>query len=77
MKELPLDKIAEIEAALSQHFSLLNLVVMLYWRYIKPYKIIYIYLSISKGYNAKVAYFSAWYGNKKDIYDRINKLKSR
>jgi hypothetical protein len=75
MKELLLDKKEEIEANLKQHLSLINLIVMLYWRYVKPYKILYIYLSISKGYDVKVAYYTAWYCNKKDIYNWINKLK--
>lgn len=43
MKELTLDKIPEVEAALKKHLSLFQLFVMLYWRYTKPYKALYIY----------------------------------
>lgn len=74
MKELTLDKIPEVEAALKKHLSLFQLFVMLYWRYTKPYKVLYIYLSICKGYDAKVAYYTAWYCNKKDIYNWIETL---
>ena len=76
MKELPLDKIEEIEASLKKHLSIIQLLIMLYWTKFKTYKTLYIYLSVYKGYDVKVAYYTAWYCNKKDIYNWINQLKN-
>jgi uncharacterized protein YlbG (UPF0298 family) len=72
---LPLDKIEYVKAELKKNLSLVNVGVMLYWRYFKPHKVLYVYLAITKGHDAKVSYYTAWYCNKKQIYEWVNKLK--
>lgn len=72
---LRLDKIEDVEAELKKNLSLVNIFVMLYWRYLKPYKVLYVYLAITKGHDAKVSYYTAWYCTKKQIYELINQLK--